>query len=162
MSAPSIADVAAFRALLDEEASALRAFLALLNREQQALVDGDIDRIQSLANEKSAATAQLTHIGTRRDKFLARGGISHTRSDIESWLASQPRAAETRASWQGTIALAAEAQQTNRRNGHLIACRMQHNRQALAVLLAAGQPCSLYGPDGQTRAASSARHLGTV
>lgn len=51
--------------------------------------------------------------------------------------------------------LAAEARTLNETNGKLIALRMQHNQQALSILMAAADPAVTYGPDGQPRASGS-------
>ncbi|MDP2808775.1 MAG: flagellar export chaperone FlgN [Rhodocyclaceae bacterium] len=58
--------------------------------------------------------------------------------------------------------LAAEARSLNETNGKLIALRMQHNQQALAVLMAAADQAITYGPDGQQRGGGGGRSLGSV
>lgn len=45
--------------------------------------------------------------------------------------------------------LVSEACALNEANGKLIALRLQHNQQALNVLMAAANTASTYGPDGQ-------------
>lgn len=56
--------------------------------------------------------------------------------------------------------LAAEALALNEANGKLIALRLQHNQQALNILLAAANGAATYGPDGQQQAAIASRSLG--
>jgi flagellar biosynthesis protein FlgN len=58
--------------------------------------------------------------------------------------------------------LARRAHSLNQENGALIRTRMQHNQQALSVLLAAPDQAGLYGPDGQTWGGPGKRHLGSV
>lgn len=56
--------------------------------------------------------------------------------------------------------LAGEARALNEANGKLIALRLQHNQQALNVLLAAADSAATYGPDGQQQSGVGSRILG--
>jgi flagella synthesis protein FlgN len=56
--------------------------------------------------------------------------------------------------------LASEARALNEANGKLIALRLQHNQQALNVLLDAANAAATYGPDGQQQSAVGSRILG--
>lgn len=56
--------------------------------------------------------------------------------------------------------LAAAAKMLNETNGKLIALRLQHNQQALNVLLAAADSAATYGPDGQQQSGIGSRILG--
>lgn len=56
--------------------------------------------------------------------------------------------------------LVGEASALNEANGKLIALRLQHNQQALNVLLAAADTAATYGPDGQQQAGLGSRILG--
>lgn len=56
--------------------------------------------------------------------------------------------------------LVSEASALNEANGKLIALRLQHNQQALNVLLAAANTVATYGPDGQQQSGVGSRILG--
>lgn len=56
--------------------------------------------------------------------------------------------------------LASEARSLNETNGKLIALRLQHNQQALNVLMSAADAVATYGPDGQQQSALGSRILG--
>lgn len=58
--------------------------------------------------------------------------------------------------------LASEARTLNEANGKLIALRLQHNRQALNVLMTAADAVATYGPDGQQQAGLGGRILGSA
>lgn len=58
--------------------------------------------------------------------------------------------------------LASEARSLNEANGKLIALRLQHNRQALNVLMTAADAVATYGPDGQQQSALGGRILGSA
>ncbi len=148
--------------LLADELALLREFVALLGSEQQALIPGDIDRLLPLAEEKTRRAAALGRIADARTKALAAAGLAASKAGMEAWLASQEPAAPSRADWAALLALAAEAKLQNEINGKLITNRMQHNRHALAVLHAAADQATLYGPDGQPHVTGSGRHLGAA
>lgn len=148
--------------LLDEEAAALRAFLDLLEREQDVLIRGDAERLLPLAAEKNACFSQLAGLSARRNEALAQLGYSADRPGMEAWLASRRDLAAAHHRWQELLERLARARDLNRTNGTLIATRLQHNQQALQALLCAANQASLYGPDGQARPSGSGRHLGSV
>lgn len=56
--------------------------------------------------------------------------------------------------------LVSAASALNEANGKLIALRLQHNQQALNVLLAAANTVATYGPDGQQQSGVGSRILG--
>lgn len=56
--------------------------------------------------------------------------------------------------------LVSSASALNEANGKLIALRLQHNQQALNVLMAAANATSTYGPDGQQQSSGGGRILG--
>lgn len=56
--------------------------------------------------------------------------------------------------------LVSEARALNEANGKLIGLHMQHNQQALAVLMAAADNAATYGPDGQQQSGLGSRILG--
>jgi len=159
LSEPGRTDANPLLNLLLEEAGQLRGFLVLLEREQQALVDGDVDRLLTLAAEKNDAFGRLARLGAARAGKLAEAGLGADRPGMEAWLARQPG---TRPAWEALLELASRADELNRSNGKLIASRLAHNQQALATLLAAANQAALYGPDGQARPVGGGRSLGSV
>lgn len=161
MSAFRNPDPATLRSAFDEEADALHAFMAILEREQQALIDGDVEALAALSDEKSAAFNLLAMLCDRRTCLSTELPLTHG-TDIDAWIEKRPAQAPERTAWHRLLRLAGEARELNRRNGQLIATRMQHHQQALTVLLAAGGTPATYGPDGQTRTVGRGRHLGTV
>lgn len=148
--------------LIAEEAAQLRGFLVLLEKEQQALAAGDIERLLPLAEEKSGLFGRLSDLGAARGKALAAAGFTADRQGMESWLDRQPDQAGPRRDWQALLSLAEEARALNQTNGQLIASRLAHNQQALSTLMAAANQAALYGPDGQAKPLGGGRSLGSV
>lgn len=151
---------------LDAELGVFRDFVQTLQTEQEALIQGDIDRLIELAQLKSEKVVLLSQFADRRNRFLAAQGVKPEHGGIANWLHQQhgsQTAQQLSESWQQLLEQAEIAQQLNRINGTMIESRLRHNQQALAVLqAAANQSVSLYGPDGQTHASGLGRPLGKV
>lgn len=148
--------------LLIEEAARLRDFLVLLEKEQQALADGDVERLMPIAAEKTELFGRLAQLGESRGRALAAEGLAADRQGMESWLGRHPDQAGAKQDWLALLAMAEKARALNQTNGKLIATRLAHNQQALATLMNAANQASLYGPDGQARPVGGGRSLGSV
>lgn len=152
-------DSSSAHAILHEEALALDDFLALLRHEEQVLVDGNAQELQSLAARKSASLAVLNEIGLRRKTLVATAGMPPSAMGVADWLESQPQSAVLLQTWNRVLQAATTARELNRSNGLLIKARLHRTQQALDILLAGGNNPALYGPDGQTRASAARRKL---
>jgi len=151
------AAIRAFVHAVEAEVGALRRFVCLLDAEQTLLVKGQIDELIELARQKNELSAEVTALDTRRNAALVADGLSTDQRGVEAWFAAHPEETSTREAWSTLLALASQAQATNRINGELIQTRMQYNAQALATLLGTQTPLTLYGPDGQGSVASGQR-----
>ena len=145
---------------LKTELAALREFTAVLQREQQALIAGDIDKLLPVVEEKTRLAASLNRFAEQRQRVLNAAGLSNDRKGLEAWLAAQPSMGKDREGWNQLLALTGAAQSLNDSNGKLIAMRIQHNQQALNVLLSAANQTALYGPDGQTKSSGRGNLFG--
>lgn len=149
--------------LMAEEISAVSLFVSVLEDEQQILASGDIDRLLPLAEKKSRLASRLSEIAERRQQALTLvdSAAGSTPATMATWLTAITDPA-AHGAWRKLLELAANARELNALNGKLIAERMRHNQQALAILLEAGDKAALYGPDGQTRVAGGGRQLGSA
>lgn len=146
--------------LLDEESALLGDFVHLLTREESLLLDGHTDALLELAEQKTAMYRRLQFLSDERSRIFAAARITPDDGSMRNALAGDEAAL---ACWQRVIDLAGEASRRNQLNGRLITERMQHNQQALTVLLsAAAQPGATYGPDGQARPQITGRRFGSV
>jgi flagella synthesis protein FlgN len=140
---------------LTEERTALRAFIGLLEREQQILLSPDTEPLLDLATEKTRAAEALTALVKKRPQY-----ISAEPGKIEAWLRSN--AAIALDVWKDIQNMGLQAQQTNKINGELIQVRMRYNQQAVQALLGASeQTAGLYDPKGKTHLPGSGRPLGS-
>lgn len=144
-----------FLANLNDERDALRAFVVLLEQEQQVLLGTDTEPLLALAENKTHSADRLSALSQQR-----RQSLPDTVS-TETWLSKN--APQGLALWQEILQLANRAQRLNQTNGELIQIKMRYNQQALGVLVGATQHAAgLYGPDGQPNLPSTGRTLGSV
>ena len=155
------ASMADFTHHLQTERDSLKAFVSLLETEQQALLGGHAEQLLTLADSKTQAVHELSKLAnTRRSDLLARGATTEA-GGVVAWL--QSHAADSLPVWNNIQQLAEQAQNLNRTNGVLIQAKLRHNQQALAALQnAAHNVNGLYGPDGQPHLPTSGRILGSV
>jgi flagellar biosynthesis protein FlgN len=147
--------------LLDQELRSLRTFVTLLVREQDLLGAAAVDALSALAAEKSAMATNLAQFAAARDAELGRLGLPAGRSGMAAWLGSKAATGLT-GQWNQLLVLAAEARALNETNGKLIGIQLQNNQQALSVLMSAADQAVTYGPDGQQKAGSGGRSLGSA
>lgn len=153
-----------FIANLLVESRTFGEFVELLQNEQKSLQGGDVDRLVSLAQLKSDKVVALAQIEDKRNRALAAAGFAPDQRGMEAWLKQHAtNFPEARKIWKELLSKARQAQNLNLANGAMIQQKLQHNQQALAILQAAANQSSTYGPDGQTHAGRrSGRPLGKV
>ena len=153
---PAIASPSDLVKNLETELRAFQDFIQVLQTEQDALVQGNVDSLLELARIKSEKVVLLSQLAENRHRFLSAQGFSPENGGMTKWLQQQRDGGNPQISklWQQLLALAENAQQLNQINGSMIDTRLRNNQQALAILQVAANQNALYGPDGQTRALS--------
>jgi flagella synthesis protein FlgN len=146
-------------ARLSEEYAAWQALLQTLQEEEQALVDGDADRLASLSATKLARLQAVSDHARNRHSDLLAAGHTPDRAGMGTWLAQQGQPGlPTR--WQQLCDMEQTAQATNQRIGALIEMRLGATRQALNVLIhAASGQGGLYDNEGLAVAARKGKPL---
>ena len=145
---------AEFVANLQLEQDAIKTFIDILKKEQNALVHGNIEDLDYFASQKTHITKKLADFGNKRDQYLSAKGLSLDTKCINNLLISEDNNTATGAIWTDLLQLAKTAKQLNQTNGAIITTRLQQSQQALAALQSAAGTVSLYGPKGQTMAIS--------
>lgn len=154
-----------FLTLLRQERSTFERFLDTLQDEQAALVEGKIDRLTDIAQTKSGLVVELTRLAESRNHFLSSQGLPANKEGMATWLSRQATATETQdieSIWNDLLRVGASARLANETNGKMIELKLQHNQQALAVLMSAANQTTLYGPDGQHLSGAGGRHRDKV
>jgi flagella synthesis protein FlgN len=78
-------------ACLQLELDAARAFLGILQQEQGALVEGEIERLEALASDKMQMVGRLAELAARRNRCLASLSLDPDSKGMEAWFADCPR-----------------------------------------------------------------------
>ncbi|MCE5182519.1 MAG: flagellar protein FlgN [Betaproteobacteria bacterium] len=148
-----------FAKSLDAELQAFLDFIQVLQTEQEALIQGNVDFLIELAQLKSEKVVLLSQYAMSRSRFLDTQGCAPELGGMGKWLRqhNSPHIAEV---WRQLLEHAEAAQQLNKINGVMIETKLRNNQQALSVLQAAANKSTLYGPDGQTHAPGMGRPLG--
>lgn len=157
--------IAELVAALAAERDAFVKFFELLKNEEMALAEGRIDDLPALAQAKTDMFVALSRLAETRNALLARLGVEKDAKGMDAWLTRNghaPEAGHVRQSWQQLLDAARQAKSLNEANGAMIEVKLQHNQQALAVLRAAANQLTLYGPDGQHLAVGSGRRYDKV
>jgi len=154
-----------FDSRLSAERDALKAFVALLETEQQALIEGHTEQLLALSDSKTQAVHELSKLANARKNDLLMHRVEIAARGIEAWL--KIHSANSLSTWQDIQQLAEQLQYLNRTNGTLIQTKLRHNQQALTALHNAASNTAnsthgLYGADGQPHLPSSGRILGSV
>jgi flagella synthesis protein FlgN len=148
--------------LVLEEAREMRAFVCLLEEEREALRSGTDEQLLSISSFKNRSCDRLQTLSAQRAAAVATQASGKGREAITLWLARFPPDLPIRVAWSELIALTSRAQALNDENGALIRARIQHNRQALAILQDRTDSAGVYGADGQTRVDGTRRQLGSA
>lgn len=136
---------------LETERNTLRAFIEILKKEENALIEGKIEKIDYLASDKSSLIEELIQFDDHRNEFLRKQGLSLEKNSINAWLSEQHSGqSEIKILWNELLDLVKTAQQLNHSNGLIISTQLQHNQRAFSALHCAAGNVSLYGPKGQT------------
>lgn len=135
----------------------MRAFVALLQKEQETLLNQDSEQLLVIAESKTQAANKLAEIANARRQYLK---SNFTRLDTLAWLLQF--APSSRPVWDEIRELAAQAHHLNQTNGEVIQLKLRSNQQALSTLLGATKSAAgLYGRDGQPSLPVSGRILGS-
>ena len=140
-------------AILNEQISCAQAMLATLARENEALVAGDAELLNSAGAEKARLVEALDSLEHERRALSDAIGASFASGDQGE---DRSRPVE----WRALLDLIAECKQQNERNGALVKARSEQVRIALRALR--GTEAALYDPSGLEHATRSARPLGTA
>ncbi len=131
------------------EKKALEAFIDILKKEENALVQGKIDEIDHLVTDKSHLIEKLLQIDDRRNKYFHNQGISS--DNVSIWLKEHfTDRSKAHTLWHDVLELAKIAKELSHTNGLMISTYLQQNQRGFGALHCAAGNISLYGPKGQT------------
>ena len=140
--------------VLNEQIRCAEAMLEVLARENQALVDGDAERLGETAGDKAKLVESLERLESERRTLTS--AIGAAAADV----AQEGRAAASSAAWQTLLELVATCKNRNEHNGALLKARSDHVRATLTVLRGTEPEC--YASSGKRAGGRSLRSLGSA
>jgi len=156
---PSFA-TSSLTAALSAERSALLGFIALLEREQAALMENRGDALPELSEQKTTNALKLSQLAESRRKLLPQNSPQQNTETTTSWLRAHSH--DGLPLWLDIVALSQRAKQLNQVNGELIQMKLRRNQQALTVLGNAVNKAGVYSRNGQPDfSPGSGRSLGS-
>lgn len=139
-----------FYAVLMDEKNTIQRFIEILKKEEDALVQGNIDDVDFLASDKTRLVEKLIQLGEQRSQYLLTQGLSTDSAGMNEWLAKHAvNNSDAQKLWNELLLLAKNAKQINQTNGLIISSQLQHNQRAFSALQSAAGNISMYGPKGQ-------------
>ncbi len=146
---PETQETTEFSSTLLDEKNIIQAFIEILKKEEDALIQRKMEDVDFLASDKARLVKRLTLLGEQRNQYLISQGLTPDNTGMNKWLAKQVINTEIRTIWGELLQLAKIAQQVNRTNGLIISTQLQHTQRAFSALQSAAGNISLYGPNGQ-------------
>ena len=142
--------------LFKQDAQLLNNLVLLLTKEQTALVNMDIDEVESILDQKSKLIQKITSATKIRHQALAKDGYEANENGMATWV----RAGDNQSvytDWDAFQKQLAQAKELNRVNGQIINQHFKRNQEALNQLHVKSPNTGVYGPNGQTTALGYSR-----
>ncbi|WP_163834430.1 flagella synthesis protein FlgN [Spartinivicinus ruber] len=150
---------------LSSDLTTLSQLTELLEQEQHALRERDLEQLNQLLTTKNECLNRLGHTAQNRSELLKQAGFTPNDAGLEQWLVSLPSSqqADSRKSWQSVKSRLAYCQTLNEINGCVINRLQQTLHQLLTIYRGQSQASiKLYGAQGDTSAYQDSQILGTA
>lgn len=124
--------------------------LSVLQSEAEALINRDLDLLQTLAAEKQRLTVHLDQSDADMQRLLQDHGYGNQRSNVTDCIAWCDDSGQLLRGWNALMDRVARCQQQNRSNGVLLDSSRRHAQQVLSILRGSAPAPDLYNPTGHT------------
>jgi flagella synthesis protein FlgN len=135
---------------LREELGAMASLANVLIKEQAALIDGNVEKLNEITSEKSQLLAALSQLEKERNFCLIHLGYSPDVKGMQDYLYQVETDAADLQSWDELMQISKIAKENNRTNGLLINRQITRNHGALNILQQNTSAGNMYGPTGQS------------
>lgn len=150
---------------LSSDLTTLAQLTELLEKEQHALSQRDLDQLNQILTAKNTCLNALTQSAQHRSELLKQAGYAPDDTGLSQWLQSLPQAQqpEHKKRWQAVKSSLAYCQTLNDINGCVLNRLQQTIHQLLSIYRGQSQaPIKLYGSQGDTSAYQDSQILGTA
>lgn len=149
------APITALLQCVQQESALIRAFIAALESEANALAKGELDEgLNATTAEKNRCAEELTRVGEQRDQLLQQAGFATGKEGIDAAAETNPALAQA---WKQLLDDVAQASQLNQENGALIERLLKQNNETLQTLRQLAGGSSLYDASGKARQGNASR-----
>lgn len=135
---------------LQNEISAMISLANVLKFEELALIDGNVEELSKLTQDKSKLISDLTKLEHERKVWLGQNGYSSDVEGMQNYFANAVSETTGAEDWTKLLLLSEQAKENNRTNGILINRQFIRNQSALNILQQKSPAESMYGPNGQS------------
>ncbi len=148
--------------VLRQEAECTDSLRKALEAERSALVQRDVDALESAIQEKITHTQALEKLDGQRQEMVSGMGFASDAQGMMRCLVSLPGSAGLTRLWQKVLRNIRECQTDNLTNGGILESGRHQVEQALRILRGQQGSPTLYTPHGETPANLGRRDLGKV
>lgn len=138
-------------ACLQEELDSMTSLASILEKEQLALIEGNVAALNELSQEKSQQLAKLSDLGKKRSFHLSTLGYPSDIKGMQAYLACPSTETAILDNWKQLLYISETAKENNRANGILINRQLKKNQGALNILQQNSPDDLLYGANGQSK-----------
>jgi flagella synthesis protein FlgN len=135
------------------EISCLKDFLAALNREEKAMLEGRFHDLAAITEEKTRLMDRMAELDVVREATQC--ALGHLPGSEGGSAAAHAAGEATEQAWKSLMQLAEEARSANQRNGSMVYSHLDFTQRALHFLQASTE--LFYGPDGVRKPTSTLR-----
>jgi flagella synthesis protein FlgN len=148
--------------VLTEEVECSRQLLDCLEAERAALIERDLDTLETTTRRKFDCSQQLNQLETRRGALVESLGFKNSPANLQHCFKTLPCADRLSSLWQQILGNIESCRASNLSNGSILESGRQHVEQALCILRGQTGTPSVYAQDGEARASLGQRELGKV
>lgn len=135
---------------LQQEVIEMTLLADLLRLEELALIDGNVEKLSKLTQEKSKLLSHISKLEIERKSYLEKHGYSADANGMQDYFNKSLPEASTAEEWKKLLEVSEKAKESNRTNGILINRQFIRNQNALNILQQNSPAEALYSASGQS------------
>ncbi|MCR9104351.1 MAG: flagellar protein FlgN [Gammaproteobacteria bacterium] len=136
--------------IFEQEIDSLTQLQSILQQEYDALVNADIDAIESLSARKNAALTLQAKLTQARQGMVRDAALSDTPEGLQQLITQSQDSEALALAYRKLTELAALCHESNRINGRLIVQKQRQANEALDILRRTDSAAPTYSSQGKT------------
>lgn len=135
---------------LQQEVIEMTLLAELLRLEELALIDGNVEKLSKLTQDKSKLLSLVSKLEIERKTHLQMQGHSADANGMQDYFNKNLPEVAAAEEWKKLLDVSEKAKESNRTNGILINRQFIRNQNALNILQQNSPTESLYSANGQS------------